>query len=418
MPESPLKGRQEHVASGLEANSRVTSTFSICSYNVLADCYVKDEWYTKCPKEFLNKDYRHGRLMAECKELGADIFCMQEVMQTHFEQKLLPDFASLGYFGIFQKRSGTRVEGLAIFWRSSKFLLAHHCGIHLNELAKVLCASEHLDPAKSRLFYDTSALIVRLRILNEKGLPGESITVCTTHIYWDWKLPDTQSLQIAMLLRFLHKACAPGMTSRDLQALPATFSPECWATVQSSPGQPLFDSSRLLFCGDFNVMPSSAGYAVVSDGALRASYHSSIVDQLRKCPDILMCKPGQMPANAPPYRLIPHQFSHPFVLSQWGGLPAIRSAYQQVVGKEPDFTTRTEKWEGCLDYIWYTHHDVYNASAAFCSSSSSSSRLHCTHVLGMPSRERLKQLGGCPNKEFGSDHLSIIAKFALVVSSS
>ena len=71
---------------------------SIASYNILADChslrgfkgYSHDKWSTE---EDLKISTRHKRLLPELKFLDADIYCLQEVSPSYFNDILLPALA-------------------------------------------------------------------------------------------------------------------------------------------------------------------------------------------------------------------------------------------------------------------------------------------------------------------------------------
>jgi len=82
---------------GEEASpSILAQTFSIVSYNILADYHAQrdyagpNSWITK---EHLAVDYRHSRLMKEICLLDSDILCLQEVQTDYFISTLKPALA-------------------------------------------------------------------------------------------------------------------------------------------------------------------------------------------------------------------------------------------------------------------------------------------------------------------------------------
>lgn len=80
-------------------------TFTLLSYNVLADLYATSEMYSYCPPWALSWTYRKQNLMREIVSYSADIMCLQEVQfltiimagprfRVHFQPYLL-DFSSV-----------------------------------------------------------------------------------------------------------------------------------------------------------------------------------------------------------------------------------------------------------------------------------------------------------------------------------
>lgn len=76
--------------------SSLAQTFSIVSYNILADYHAQrdftgpNSWITK---EHLSVDYRHSLLMKEFRFLDSDILCLQEVQTDYFTCTLKPALA-------------------------------------------------------------------------------------------------------------------------------------------------------------------------------------------------------------------------------------------------------------------------------------------------------------------------------------
>ncbi|MFN8609330.1 MAG: endonuclease/exonuclease/phosphatase family protein [Vulcanimicrobiota bacterium] len=117
----------------------------LVSYNVLANAYVRPDFYRECAAEALQPGARRARLVERIRALRADILCLQEA-----EADLI---AELGLPGRFFKKSGDRPDGCAILTDLQGSWSQHH-------------------------YSDGSGH--GLLILN---LPG--LTVATTHIKWD-----------------------------------------------------------------------------------------------------------------------------------------------------------------------------------------------------------------------------------------
>lgn len=79
---------------------------------------------------------------------------------------------------------------------------------------------------------------------------------------------------------------------------------------------------------------------------------------------------------------------------------SLRSAYYQVLGSEPAFTSSHHKFRGTLDYIWY-------------SPQAGSCKLQPVSVLLPPGRKCLSKRGGLPNVHIPSDHISLVCDFVV-----
>lgn len=119
----------------------------LVSYNVLANAYVRPEYYLECPPEALDPVQRRKRLLARLHGLEADLLCLQEA-----EADLIQDLQRPGRF--FQKGSG-KPDGCAI-------LVNHPGPLHWSE--------HHYQDGSGH-----GALLLHL--------PG--LTVATTHLKWD-----------------------------------------------------------------------------------------------------------------------------------------------------------------------------------------------------------------------------------------
>jgi mRNA deadenylase 3'-5' endonuclease subunit Ccr4 len=91
-------------------------SFRIASYNVLADSYVKPQWYPNVDPEILRWDRRKFALADGVARLDADIICLQEVEADAYallEQSL----GAKGCEGVYAKKGGDKPDGCAVFFR-------------------------------------------------------------------------------------------------------------------------------------------------------------------------------------------------------------------------------------------------------------------------------------------------------------
>lgn len=69
------------ITGNQQDTTTTTTTFSILSYNILAQHYVKTN-FPYCKQKYLNFDYRNENVMNELSHYNADIMCLQ-VLYLH-----------------------------------------------------------------------------------------------------------------------------------------------------------------------------------------------------------------------------------------------------------------------------------------------------------------------------------------------
>lgn len=89
----------------------------IASYNVLADAYIRPEYYRNCDAADFAPATRHPRLLERVAGLDADVLCLQEVEAAMFE-RLETRLRPLGYRGAWERKGGGKPDGCATFWRA------------------------------------------------------------------------------------------------------------------------------------------------------------------------------------------------------------------------------------------------------------------------------------------------------------
>jgi mRNA deadenylase 3'-5' endonuclease subunit Ccr4 len=91
-------------------------SFSIASYNVLADSYVKPQWYPNVDPEVLRWDRRKFALADRVARLDSDIICLQEVEPDAYAL-IAQRLGAKGYEGIYSKKGSDKPDGCAMFFR-------------------------------------------------------------------------------------------------------------------------------------------------------------------------------------------------------------------------------------------------------------------------------------------------------------
>ncbi|MEQ2158205.1 hypothetical protein GOODEAATRI_009860 [Goodea atripinnis] len=165
----------------------------VVSYNILADIYAQTDLsktvlYPYCAPYALQLDYRQNLIKKELAGYNADIICLQEVDKGVFVDSLTPALDAYGLDGVFRLKEKQQ-EGLATFYRRSKFRLLSRHDIMLSEalmsdplhselLEKV---SENRD-LKDKILQRSTSL--QVTVLEDLMKPGRKVCVANTHLYW------------------------------------------------------------------------------------------------------------------------------------------------------------------------------------------------------------------------------------------
>lgn len=89
--------------------------FTVASYNVLADAYIRAKYYPNTDPKILEATPREERLIQRVLGLNADIICLQEVEPSRF--KLISSRLSPQYLGYYRPKEDNRPDGCALFHR-------------------------------------------------------------------------------------------------------------------------------------------------------------------------------------------------------------------------------------------------------------------------------------------------------------
>lgn len=99
----------------LDGHVASSGTFTLLSYNILADVYATNEVYSYCPSWALSWPYRRQNLLREIVGYHADIICLQEVHQhrkCYPFSTFLPSKFSLCFGPLLFDVEWMRLEGL------------------------------------------------------------------------------------------------------------------------------------------------------------------------------------------------------------------------------------------------------------------------------------------------------------------
>lgn len=220
--------------------------FTILSYNVLSQHLLEEHTYLyrNVHPDALVWEKRAERILREVKDTYADVLCLQEIQSDHFNTYYAPKLRSMGFKGIFKKRTGNKLDGCAIFFRHTKFELKYSKSV------------EYYKPNVQILDRDNIGLIALLmpRVLKNKYPVHDDvpfIVVATTHLLYNPKRHDIKLAQLQLLFAELDRLafnCKHDNSSNNsnLQLYHPT-----------------------ILTGDFNITPNSSVYEFITRGALQ-----------------------------------------------------------------------------------------------------------------------------------------------------
>lgn len=229
--------------------------------------------------------------------------------------------------------------------------------VELNEAAKNMIeqqrsAAQHryhtkkLDKYLRRLCKGNIALVLVLEEIGTADAQGRrrrqsrrKLCVANTHIFWHPEFADVKLWQTWVLCQELSKL----VINRDLP---------------------------LLLCGDFNSVPASSCYSLLSTQQVSEQSIEDVIFEQKKW-------------MFPP----PHEMTH--------SLPLV-SAYSPI--GEPKYTNYTGHFIGTLDYMWYTKN-----------------HLTCLAVLDVDSEEEVSKETALPSPVYSSDHISLLSEFSWII---
>ncbi|CAL9042801.1 unnamed protein product, partial [Musa banksii] len=362
----------------LDLDGRTSSgTFSVLSYNILSDAYATSEAYSYCPTWALSWPYRRQNLLREIIGYHADILCLQEVQNDHFEEFFAPELDKHGYQALYKKKTSevyggnsNAVDGCATFFRRDRFSHVKKYEVEFNKAAQsvtdVAMTAGQKKVALSRLIKDNIALIVVLEAkFSNHGTDNSGkrqlICVANTHVSVHHEHKDVKLWQVHTLLKGLEKIAV----SADIP---------------------------MLVCGDFNAVPGSAPHALLANGKVEPLHLDLAVDPL----GILR-----------PTSKITHQLPLVSAYSSFARMVGVSPGLEQQRRRmdasthEPLFTNCTRDFIGTVDYIFYT--DILLFSLA--------DSLSVESLLELLDEENLRKNTAIPSPEWSSDHIALLAEF-------
>ncbi|KAK7307387.1 hypothetical protein VNO77_40401 [Canavalia gladiata] len=335
--------------------------FSLVSYNILAQAYVKSTLFPHSPSSSLKWKLRSNAILEVLKNLEADFFCLQEV--DEYDSFYKGKMQDLGYSSVYMKRNGQKRDGCGLFYKHDRAELVLEEKIEYNDLVKSvqdgnssnddeqidgvtvqLAKQKDVAPQNGpesniedrgdpndprvRLKRDCVGIMAAFKLKD----PSCHVIVANTHLYWDPEWADVKLAQAKYLLSRLAKF-------KTLVSDRYGCEPE------------------VVVAGDFNSTPGDMVYQYLLSGNPSPKLMSDCLEEI----PIPLC-----------------------------------SVYASTRG-EPPFTNYTPGFTGTLDYILFFPSD----------------HIKPISFLELPDSNAADIVGGLPNFSYPSDHLPIGAEFEI-----
>ncbi|KAL5701563.1 poly(A)-specific ribonuclease [Ranunculus cassubicifolius] len=238
--------------------------FSIVSYNILGQVFVKSSYFPHSPSPCLKWKARSQAVLKVLKGFESDFLCLQELDEydSFYKEKL----EASGYSSIYIQRSGQKRDGCGIFYKQDGPELVLEEKIEYNDLVPALLGEhnettapvvkdeslkkERGDPndPRVRLKRDCVGIMGAFR-LNDPS--NHIVIVANTHIYWDPEWADVKLAQAEYLL--LRLSQFKDIVSNNFDCCPS-----------------------IIVCGDFNSIPGDKVYQYLVSGSSSSDDQASL----------------------------------------------------------------------------------------------------------------------------------------------
>lgn len=323
--------------------------------------------------------------MEDIRLQDADFVCLQEVDDHTFKEYFCVELAHNGYKGIFWARTRSRtmgylesknVDGCATFYKHRKYLCLDKT---LVDFANI--AINRPDMSKQADIFNRVMPRDHIGVVTffENIITGSRLILANTHFFWDPAYSDVKLIQAAMLLgeiskladKWVHHPAQKDKDKKRIVLADEENPSDVEIEVTPGPSKEYLDKTQipLVICADQNSEIDSTVSELFAKGLVR--------------PDIPEFK-DRAYGN-----FTKEGIQHPF---------ALRSAYTNL-DKSPEavpYTNYTPGFRGVIDHIWY-----------------SSNILETTALLGKVDENYMATVPGFPNYHFPSDHIALMAEFAM-----
>ncbi|KAK4879322.1 hypothetical protein RN001_007468 [Aquatica leii] len=328
VPVCPFDDRHTYTKTFLTDKKQIR----IVSYNILSNLYAENgNDVTYCSPQALSIDYRKQLILKEILGYNADIICLQEVDLHIFSWYLKPKLLKM-YKGLFHRKGYKISEGLTCFVNVERFnVLESNQVVFGNEVEtnplfkRTWRLIQKCDILKDTLTRQKTSL--QITVLQSRNA-NEIVIVANTHLYYHSKASQIRLLQASIALDYINDVYKRYNRISKYRV-------------------------SVLFCGDFNSVPSSPTYEFITNGNFKNVFQDDNET------------------------VIPMHFNHPFQFASACGTP--------------EYTNYTVDFKGCLDYIFYDKNNF-----------------KVIDYVPLPEESLLAERTALPNEVFPSDHLALV----------
>ncbi|KAG0035390.1 Protein angel 1 [Podila clonocystis] len=382
-------------------------------------CQSHKELYSNCHPKSLNWGKRSTALLREIKSLDLDIYCFQELDEDDYTELFDPILRSRGYTGFYQRRTGDRNDGCALFYRSQKVKAVLIRGVKYNR--------------NQFIGRDNVGIVAILEVT--QGQSKRKVCVATTHILFNPRRGMVKIAQLKMLLE-----SAQLLIEEQNEDIPLDVDATMQAEVCMS--QKMFNGPAARPSGTYpnGITEFNASFRNIRQdlaAALGITYRPLPAlqpqqDHLHSPSDVLTQMANMhFPPNTPQQQQQQRHHHHPRhhqhqqhrqhdPSSNRVSQPfQLQSAYERHVPipghqkKYRQWTTYHTASKQMCDFIMYGHLRSISTTTITPPSQQTPSRLEAQATLVLPCQE-LDNCQSLPTRYFGSDHLSLAAKFRFV----
>lgn len=332
----------------------------IATYNILIPYQMHNKKFDKDKKDIKGANvmwfYRWELIKREINLYKPDIICFQEVQNDLFNRDMLPQLLQHGYTGYYIA-SEPRVDtksinkynyfdysysvGLAIFFKNKQFRVIHVTSLDFVNYATRYLESIHDDIIINENFKNKlNSMGANLIILFEDLMTYKRFYVSNIHIVSSPVLDDIKTLMCYIALRYIYRRIGS-------------------------------ENHGLIFCGDFNSLPTSNVYNGITTGHVRK--YGKTINEIGIERELI----------EPIFNLKDEIFTD----------KTLKSCYKEIYGKEPQYTNYTPKFKETLDYIFVNNN---------------------VQIIGSLESPDLSGIDRIPNDFYGSDHILQMAVVRLL----
>jgi uncharacterized protein with PIN domain/endonuclease/exonuclease/phosphatase family metal-dependent hydrolase len=168
---------------------------SICTWNILADSYVKGQKHlpeprTNDPVSFTKWKFRSQLVEQSLRTIASDIYCLQEVDHYHDFYSIF--FKRFGYETFYIQRPGKK-DGCLFAYNCSLFTCLDTEDVDLDRLSFL---DAHERAGRSKYAKQNVAALVFL----QHKETGTKFILANCHIYWNPNFPEVKSAQAQLIL--------------------------------------------------------------------------------------------------------------------------------------------------------------------------------------------------------------------------